>query len=151
MLGINSFAGVALSGGTAASVILAATLFIGNFAVFIVSLKKGSHQFGLVEKISLALLVISGLTWIFLDAPLVNLAIGLVAHFIGGLPTIWRTFKEPQTEKYLHWYFFLIASLLSIVASPDKSISVILFPVYFAIFDGIMIVLANRKRLFGAK
>lgn len=148
LLGINSFIGVLYGAGTKASVILAATLLFGNLAVFLVSYKKGSREFGNVEKLSLVLLVIAFLVWVLFKAPLVTLIISLVAHFIGGVPTISRTIVRPENEQAVHWYFFFTACIVSIVASPDKHISAILFPVYFAFFDGIIILLANRKRFF---
>lgn len=146
LLGINSFIGVLCGSGTKASVILAATLLFGNLAVFLVSYKKGSREFGNVEKLSLVLLMIAFLVWVLFKAPLVTLIISLVAHFIGGVPTISRTIVRPENEQAWHWYFFFTACIVSIIASPDKHISAILFPVYFAIFDGIIIFLANRKR-----
>lgn len=145
LLGINSFAGVLLGDGSKASIILAGTLFAGNAAVFAVSYKKGSREFGFAEKISLVLLLISGILWAVLDAPFIGLIISLAAHFIGGIPTIWRVARRPHSEQAYHWYFFFAASIISIVASDNKSITAILFPVYFAIFDGLIILLANRK------
>jgi hypothetical protein len=147
LLGINSFAGVYLGGGSKSSVVLAGTLFLGNLAVFITSYKKGSRDFGNTEKISLVLLIISALLWAVLDAPFVGLVISLAAHFIGGLPTIWRVAKRPESEQAYHWYFFCLASILTIINSDNESLKAIVFPVYFALFDGLIIILANRKRL----
>lgn len=147
LLGINSFATVLRGDGSKSAVILAGTLFIGNAAVFIVSYKKGSREFHFAEKISLFLLIISAVAWAGLDAPFIGLIITLAAHFIGGIPTIWRTIKKASVEQAYHWYFFFIASLLSIISSPDKSLNVILFPVYFALFDGMMLLLVNRARI----
>ena len=146
LLGINSFAGVFLGNGSTAAVLLAATLFIGNTAVFIASYWKGSREFGVAEKISLILLLISGLAWTIMDAPYIGLIISLVAHFVGGIPTIWRVLKRPESEQAYHWYFFFVASLLSIIASDNKALTVRLFPLYFAIFDGLIILLTNRRR-----
>ncbi|MDP3965549.1 MAG: hypothetical protein Q8Q13_01995 [bacterium] len=145
-LGINGFAGVLLGGGSNASLLLAGTLFVGNTAVFAVSYKKGSREFGFSEKISLTLLLAGGLAWALLDAAFIGLIISLAAHFIGGIPTIWRVVKRSASEQAYHWYFFFIASVLSIIASPDKSLHTILFPAYFAIFDGTIIFLANMGR-----
>ena len=151
LLGINSFVGVLLGEGTQASVILAATLLIGNAAVFAVSYKKGSRDLGPVEKMSLVLLIIAMLIWVLFDAPFITLVVSLVAHFIGGVPTIWRTIKKPENEQAFHWYFFFAASILTILASNDKAIIAILFPIYFAAFDGVIIVLANRNRIFNSR
>ncbi|MBI5357266.1 hypothetical protein HZB74_00215 [Candidatus Saccharibacteria bacterium] len=147
LLGINSFIGVILSNGSAASIILAGTLLIGNFLMFVVSYSKGSREFGIIEKISLGLLGFSGLIWLTYDLALLNLAIGLLAHFIGGIPTYGRVLKKPENEQAYHWYLFFLASVLGIIASPDKSISYILFPLYFALFDGSIIILANRNKI----
>lgn len=147
LLGIISFAGVFLGGGSSASVVLAATLLLGNTAVFAVSYKKGSREFGNVEKISLLLLVAAVGVWAVFDSPYLGLVISLVAHFIGGVPTIWRVFKRPESEQAYHWYFFFVGCIISIVASEDKALTAILFPLYFAVFDGLVIALANHKRL----
>jgi hypothetical protein len=147
LLGINSLAGVVLGEGSEAAIILAGTLFGGNAAVFIASYWKGSREFGTAEKISLLLLLFSGLMWAVLAAPFISLIISLVAHFIGGIPTIWRVIRKPESEQAYHWYFFFVASLISIMASNQKSLTVILFPVYFALFDGLIIFLTNSKSL----
>src|SRR4051812_7879808 len=94
LLGINSFAGVLLGGGSTPAKILAGTLFAGNAAVFAVSYKKGSRDFHTAEKLSLVLLIASFFVWVFFKAPFLNLIISLAAHFIGGLPTIWRVIKR---------------------------------------------------------
>lgn len=151
LLGVNSLIGVLLSGGSKSSVVLAGTLFVGSLAVFITSYKKGSREFGNVEKISLLLLVISASLWIFLDAPYLSLIINLSAHFIGGIPTIWRVAKRPYSEQAYHWYFFFAASVLSIFNSDGDNLRSITFPVYFVFFDGLIILLANRKRLVGSR
>lgn len=149
LLGINSFVGVFFGDGTKASVILAATLLLGNAAVFLVSYKKGSRDFGAVEWASFALLISALFIWLLLDTPFITLVISLVAHFLGGVPTIWRAIKKPSSEQAWHWYFFFTASILTIIASTDKSITAILFPVYFAFFDGLIISLVNRKKILG--
>jgi hypothetical protein len=146
LLGINAFAGVALGGGSTSSILLAGTLFVGNGVVFAVSYKYGSRKFETVEKVSLVLLLISGCAWILFDAPFVGLIIALVAHFVGGIPTIWRVMKHPHSEQALHWYFFFTASILTIIASQQKTVQTILFPAYFACFDGLIIILINRRR-----
>lgn len=147
LLGINSFAGVFLGDGSKASVLLAAALLIGNTAVFAVSYAKGSRVFGAAEKISLGLLAVSGLLWAILDEPFLGLIISLVAHFIGGIPTIWRTIKKASSERAYHWYFFFVASVVGVIISPDRSLTAVLFPLYFALFDGLIIILSHRHRL----
>ena len=106
---------------------------------------EGTWTFGRLEYICLGLLVISGLVWILFHAPLVNLAIGLVAHFIGALPTYKRVWRNGSSESVAFWSLFCLASFLSIVDAKGASIKDLLFPIYFTLFDGSMTVLSLRK------
>lgn len=145
LLAINSFAGVVASDGSTASALLAGILLAGNATMCFVSFWKGSKKFGALEFFCLLLLVISGFVWLLLDAPLVNLGIGLFAHFIGALPTYSRVITKPESESIVFWLLFFAASVLSIFASNGSTFTSIIFPVYFACFDGSLFMLSLRK------
>ena len=147
LLAINSFAGVFLSGGTKPSILLAGILLLGNIAICFVSFWKGTRKMGKLEYFSLILLLISVLIWIFFKTPLVNLLISLFAHFVGGLPTYKKVWLKPQSESLGFWSLFFLASLLSVFASDVTSLSSIIFPIYFTLFDGSMFLLALRRKI----
>jgi hypothetical protein len=125
--------------------LLAGILLVGNSAICITSFWKGTGSFGKLEWVCVALLIISGLVWILFKAPLVNLGIGLLAHFIGAAPTYKRVWKRPSSESTAFWSLFFAASILSIFASQDASLGAILFPIYFTLFDGSMFLLSMRR------
>ncbi len=145
LLSINSFAGVYFSGGSHSSLILSFIFLIGNVAICLISFWKGTREFGYTEYVCAALLVISGLIWFYFSAPLLNLIISLVAHFIGGIPTYKKVWNNPKSESVGFWSLFFIASLLSLIASDTKELSRIAFPLYFTFFDGSMFLLSVRK------
>lgn len=145
LLAANGFAGVVIGDGSKASVVLAAIFLIGNALVCLASVFKGTREFGRIEYICTALLVLSGMVWIFFDAPLVNLSVTLIAHFIGGVPTLKRVWVEPSSESTGFWSLFFFASLLSVFASPFTSVSAIIFPLYFVVWDGALTFLSLRK------
>lgn len=145
-LAINSLFGVILSHSTTSSIILASAMLVGNIAFCAVSLFKGDRRFGLVEYISVGLLIASGLVWVLFDSPLINLVISLVAHFIGGIPTYARVLRQPTDESPWFWILFFIASLLSIIISWGSDLSLLIFPIYYTIFDGSMFALSLRGR-----
>lgn len=148
LLAINSFAGVIVSNSTTASILLAGIFLVGNAAICLVSFWKGSKDFGKLEIFCLVLLLISGLVWVFFDAPLVNLGISLFAHFLGALPTYKRVWVNPESESTLFWFYFFAASALSIFASSGHSFELIIFPIYFTFFDGSLFLLSLRKQSF---
>ncbi len=147
LLSINSFAGVILSHSSKASILLSAIFLLGNIAICITSFWKGTKEIGKLEYLCLALLVLSGVIWIYFNAPLLNLIISLFAHFIGGIPTYKKVWLQPHSESVGFWSLFFFASLLSIFASDFSSITTIIFPIYFTVFDGSMFFLSSRKKM----
>lgn len=145
LLAINNFAGVLASDGSQASLLLVAVLLLGNIAVCTLSFWKGTRTIGLIEYICVALLLLSGLVWIFFSAPLVNLALSLIAYLIGAIPTYKKVWLDPRSESTAFWGFFAIASLLSIFASTNSSLEQIVIPIFFTFFDGGFFLLSLRK------
>ncbi len=146
LLSVNSFAGVVLSGSNS-SILLAVIFMLGNLAICIVSFWKGTRQFGFLEYVCIGLLVVSGLVWVFFYAPILNLVISLIAHFIGGIPTYKKVWLEPQSESTGFWSLFFFASFLSVVTAQTVQIDKVIFPIYFTIFDGSMFGLTLRKKI----
>ena len=146
LLAINSFAGVVISHSSSASVLLAGIFLVGNAAICIASFWKGTRHIGSLEYLCLVLLGLSAVVWIVFSAPLINLALSLVAHFIGALPTYKRVLQKPSSESVGFWSLFFIASVLSVIASWGDPLKLIIFPIYFAFFDGSMTFLSMRHR-----
>jgi hypothetical protein len=89
--------------------------------------------------------------WVIFDSPQLGFALSLSAHFIGGVPTICRVLKNPDSEQAYHWYFFFTGCIISIFANGSEDLKTIIFPLYFTFFDGLIILLANRSRFFSHK
>lgn len=146
LLAINSFAAVILSHSSTASILLGGILLLGNIAMCVASLWKGTKELGRLEYICILLLILSALVWIFFKAPLLNLTISLIAHFIGAAPTFKKVWADPASESTGFWSLFFFASLLSIFASPGSSLQAIILPIYFTLFDGSLFLLSMRRK-----
>lgn len=144
-LAVNSFAGLVLTTSSKSALALGIVFLLGNIAMCIASFWKGVRTMGKLEYFCILLLIISAIIWLLFDAPLVNLIISLFAHFVGGLPTYKKVLKNPKSESFGFWSLFFIASLLSVFTTNLNSVSGILFPLYFVIFDGTMMLLTLRK------
>lgn len=144
LLAIISSAGVWASQSTSASVLLAAVFLLGNAAICITSFWKGTKETGKLELVCLGLLIVSGVVWVLFNAPLVSLCVSLFAHLVGAAPTYKRVWKNPTNESAGFWSLFFVASVLSIVASWGEPLQLIIFPIYFALFDGSMTFLSLR-------
>ena len=144
-LSINNLISVLLLSMGMETRILAWVTFLGSALIFIGSLTYLKYDFGLAEKIAAALLLISGLIWITTDIPLLNLFIGLIAHFIGSIPTLVRVIKKPEEENFSFWFFFFLGSVLALLVADTSVIKSYIFVLYFASFDGIMALCTSRK------
>ncbi|MDO8265056.1 MAG: hypothetical protein Q7T34_01645, partial [Candidatus Parcubacteria bacterium] len=108
-------------------ILLAGLGLLGSLVILLLSLKKSQKVFGRTELITSLFLVFSLAVWIFTKLPLLNLTIGLIAHFIGGIPTYKKVIKNPRDENTLFWFFFGIASILTFITTDKTHISVYLY------------------------
>ena len=146
LFALNSFVAVVKSEGSSASALLAAIFAIGSGLICLLSFWKGTRSMGNLEWICLSLLFMSAGLWLIVDAPLINLSIGLLAHFIGAIPTLHRAWHDGSTESTAFWSLFCTASVLSIILSLGDPIQKIIFPIYFTFIDGVMTILSLRNK-----
>lgn len=129
-----------------ASVILYAILgFFGSALILALSLGKSKPKFGFIELFSTILLFVSLGIWFFTKAPLLNLTIGLIITFVGGIPTFIKAIKDPYDEDLLFWLFFAVGSLITIFDSDRSTIVGYLYPLYFLISNTVMTLLCARR------
>lgn len=145
LLAVNNFASILALKSNSNIVLLASLVLSGSLVILILSLRKAKRKFDKTELISTALLILSIAVWIFANLPLVNLIIGLVAHFIGGIPTYKKTLKNPRDEYVLFWFLFSIASLLTFITTDKTRIADYLYPLYYVLFDGSIVLLCLRR------
>lgn len=145
LLSINNFASVIILRNNFTVILLASLSLLGNIVILSLSLKKSQKIFGRTELISSLLLVFSLAVWIFTRLPLLNLTIGLIAHLIGGIPTLKKAVKNPDDEDILFWLFFYVVAILTLINIDKTNFSAYLYPLYFALFDGIIVLLCLRR------
>ena len=144
LLAINSMAGVIYSQGSHASYLLAAVSLIGSLLICLGSFWRGSGAMRKLEYSCLGLFLLSVAIWVLYPIPVVNLCIGLGAHFIGAIPSFRQVYLNGKSESTAFWSLFFIASLTSVISSLGSPLSALIYPLYFTIFDGSMMVLSLR-------
>ena len=145
LLAVISTAGVVVGDGGPAAVLLAGVFLAGNAVMCLLSLRRGTRALGRVELGCLGLLVVSGAVWVVFDAPVVSLAVSLLAHAVGGAPTYRAVWRDPGSESAGFWSLFFLASALSLLADLGRPPAALVFPAYFVLFDGGMTGLSLRR------
>jgi len=145
MIAINGLAGLISLKSYISIIVLSAAQTIGSLVMLILSLKYSVFKFGTIEIVASILLFFSVVIWLFGDLPLINVVIGLIAHFIAGIPSLYRVVKNPRSEHTLFWAYFAVASFISLVFLKDMSLKQVIFPAYFLGYNLLMVGLSRRR------
>ena len=145
LLAVNGFAALQVGDAAQSAIALGWAYLVGNVLIWAGSVWRGDYSYSKIEIFSTALLIVSGLVWIVVDAPLVNLIISVVANSAGLLPTYRRVLADPKSESSNFWLLFFFASLLSLFATKDGRLISLLLPAYFCFTDGSLFALSKRR------
>ena len=145
MLALNGLISVILLKNNFSVILYGILGFLGSFLILILSLKRSKKIFGPIELVSTIFLFFSLGLWIFTKLPFLNLSIGLIVSFIGGIPTFVQVIKNPKEEDILFWLFFSLGSFVTILNSDRSNISGYLFPLYYLVTNSAMTILCARR------
>ncbi len=112
---------------------------IGCLSIFILSLFLGTGGWTKVDKISLAICVLSLLTWAITGNIFIALIANLLIYISGYIPTIKKSLKKPKDESFTAWTFFLIGVLLNfvtVIIGTDTGFAVWLYPIVLVLTVG---------------
>jgi hypothetical protein len=146
-IAFNNFASIFALHNSLGIKVMTSLALIGNTVILVLSLKKSKRTFGRTELISSILLAASLIIWLTTHAPFINLTIGIIANFIGGVPTLKKTFEDPRGEDFWFWFWFIPAALLAWIAADASQLSGYLLPAYVFFFDVVMVLLILRRYL----
>lgn len=111
---------------------------IGPFVTFALSLKYGEGGWTRFDRGCLAIAGASlGLWWMF-GSPLIALVINLIIDFMGALPTIRKSYYEPEKEDKTAWAMGFRGNTANLFAVERWSFAIAVYPVYMFIGCGII-------------
>jgi hypothetical protein len=131
--------------GAGSGIFLALAGTIGSGVIFLLSLRYGYIKFKRSDVIAIVGACIALACYILIPIKLVALSTGLLTHFISGIPTYKKTWRNPYAENLSFWFLFALASAFSLVAVILQGKNMI-YPVYFLLFDAGMTVLILKQR-----
>ncbi|GAB4523919.1 MAG: hypothetical protein Tsb0014_01950 [Pleurocapsa sp.] len=96
----------------------------------VLSLKYGEGGWTRLDKICLAGSGISLILWWVFNSPTIALLFTLIIDLLGALPTVIKSYSEPEQESCFSWTIFLIANTLNLIALEEWSIALAAYPFY---------------------
>lgn len=120
--------------------------FLGPLIVAIMSLRYGYSEWSRLDKICLVAAIISIVPWLLSSDATITLLINVLIDSLGAVPTIVKTYHEPETEDFTAWVVFFIANTLQLFAISTLNLT-ILYPIYLFILAGSIVALILKDKI----
>lgn len=148
-VGVSLLASYAAAGARETLWVTVANLLAFVF-VLILSVKYGVGGWTVFDGLCLFGAAFGLLLWWWFDSPLPTLYSGLFVDLVGALPTIRKSWVQPESEDLLTWILFVAANALNLFAIREWSLVMASYPVYMvfitALMVGVLVLSRNRRR-----
>ena len=122
---------------------------LGPIIVAILAFKMGTGGWSRLDKFCVTGVLLTVTVWWIFNSPLLALIASLCIDFFAAIPTIYKTFKDPNSEDTTAWICTATASVLNIFAIENFSFSIAVYPIYMITMNIVIVLLvSNKKRLF---
>jgi hypothetical protein len=127
-----------LAEGDQNSIWLPIGYFLGPLIVAILSLRYGYAEWTRLDTICIVAAFISIVPWILSDNATITLLINLLIDSTGAIPTLVKTYREPETEDMTAWGIFFAANTIQLFAISMWNLAA-LYPIYLFFLAGTMV------------
>lgn len=122
-----------------------------NFFIFLLSLKYGTKNINVKDKIALAAAFCAIIIWLLLDNPLLAVILVSIIDVIGYLPSFRKTYYEPWSETQNSWIGFTVANILAILALSQYNLLTLSYILAITACNVVMAVICILRRPFVKK
>ncbi len=119
----------------------------GTSLIALLSLKNGEGGWTRLDQGCLLGAFIGIVAWALTNNPVIALIIATGADMLGAVPTIKKSYFEPEGENSSAWAIFLIGYTVNLFAMVEWSFALAFYPVYVFLLSAAMVyLLVFRKR-----
>lgn len=126
----------AWAAGARASIWTPVSYALGPSVVTLFALRYGERGLSRFDLGCIAAAAASLLLWYLAETPLVALLINIVIDLVGALPTLRKTWHDPDSEDRLSWGLFCAANLVNLAAIERWRFAEAVYPVYLVGITG---------------
>ena len=135
------------SSGASNTIWVPVSATVCHITIAIASLRYGEGGWNRFDRTCLLGAGISLFFWWQLKSSLIALSINIAIDFLGALPTIRKSYHEPETEDLLSWMLFLAASTLNLFAIENWSFELFAYPFYLFCVPTTVVAFLLRSRM----
>lgn len=122
--------------GVRSGIWLPISYIIGPTVLAIVSLRHGEGGWTRLDRFCLLGALLSIVFWTLTRDSLGALLVNILIDALGALPTIKKSYRNPEAEDPIFWYLAFAAALLNLFAVESSSFSHLVYPVYMVLLMG---------------
>ena len=115
--------------------------------IAILSIKYGEGGWNRFDQTCLIGVALSLFLWWYYNSPMIALFINISMDFFGALPTIKKSYFQPQTEDIIPWIIFLFASIVNFFAIQEWDFIVLAYPFCYFFDTAIIVLFLLRPKL----
>lgn len=119
--------------------------FLGPLITVFLSLRYGYAIWTKIDTICVVAALISIIPWILSDNATLTLLINVLIDATGAIPTLIKTYHEPETEDLTAWVIFFIANTLQLIAISYWNLAAV-YPIYLFLLAGGIVALIIRDK-----
>lgn len=120
--------------------------FIGPLIVAILSFRYGYATWTKFDKICVVVALISIVPWVLSKDATFTLLINVFIDLAGALPTILKSYREPETEDFSAWFIFFVANTIEVFSISRWNIAAT-YPIYLFLLAGSIVVLILKGKI----
>lgn len=117
-----------VAAGASYSALLTAGDLAGTLAVFALAFKYGVGGWTRIDKLSLIAAATGLFLWVIFDQPLLALLMIVLVDYSGGLPTIIKAYKDPESETKVAYAMVATGSALAVISVGSFDFVQMLYP-----------------------
>jgi hypothetical protein len=111
---------------------------IGPLGTALLAIKFGADGWTKLDTICLLGVGIGLILWGVYRSPQLTLGINIGIDFLGALPTIRKSVRDPYSEDLLSWSLFTIANFINLLAVDVWTWQIAIYPIYILLITSLI-------------
>ena len=114
------------------------TYVIGPFCTALLAIKFGADGWTKLDMTCLLGVGIGLILWGVYRSPHLTLGLNIGIDFLGALPTIRKSIRDPYSEDLFSWLLFAFANMINLLAVDLWEWQIIVYPIYMVLITTII-------------
>lgn len=118
---------------------------IGPFGIAILSFFYGQKGKTWIDSFCLLAAAVSLFLWWQTGSAKLALGLNILVDACGAIPTLRKSWQQPESEDRAAWFLFLLAGVLNVIAVTPWTWATAVYPLYLVLNSGVMNLILLRK------